>query len=246
MKKFVFVALLMICTVLIAQEPPAPAPEVGTVNSGNIGVETAQTQLQEVSVDKFEYDGFWTARMSTDEGYTRTRLFEGGPAAKQPIPEEQGQAIPDQYVLGVRVDFLRRGIDSFYIYAQRPIPVAGITKSISVWVAGRNFNHELFVLVKDFFGHDYELSMGRLNFQGWKKLTVQVPPQISDGTGTRGIVQKNYHYTSQMGIQIVGFRIDCDPVDAFGSYYVYFDDLRVETDLFAENNRDEDDPVDSW
>jgi hypothetical protein len=49
-----------------------------------------------------------------------------------------------------------------------------------------------------------------------------------------------------MGIRIVGFRIDCDPIEAYGSYYVYFDDLRAVTDLFAENNRDPDDMADGW
>jgi hypothetical protein len=49
-----------------------------------------------------------------------------------------------------------------------------------------------------------------------------------------------------MGIKVVGFRIDCDPMEAQGAYYVYFDDLRAVTDLFAENNRDEDDMSDGW
>jgi hypothetical protein len=35
-------------------------------------------------------------------------------------------------------------------------------------------------------------------------------------------------------------------MEAFGSYYIYFDDLRAVTDLFAENNRDADDMTDGW
>jgi hypothetical protein len=49
-----------------------------------------------------------------------------------------------------------------------------------------------------------------------------------------------------MGIKIVGFRVDVDPAEALGSYYLYLDDLRATTDLFAENNRDADDMDDSW
>jgi hypothetical protein len=49
-----------------------------------------------------------------------------------------------------------------------------------------------------------------------------------------------------LGIKIRGFRIDVDPMEALGSYYVYLDDLRAVTDLFAEDNRDEDDMDDSW
>jgi hypothetical protein len=113
-----------------------------------------------------------------------------------------------------------------------------------MWIVGRNFNHEIKILIQDFFGRNYELYMGKLNFQGWKKLTVAVPPQSDDGV--HGVIQRNYHYNNQMGLKVTGFRIDCDPMEAYGSYYVYFDDLRAVTDLFAENNRDADDMADSW
>jgi hypothetical protein len=35
-------------------------------------------------------------------------------------------------------------------------------------------------------------------------------------------------------------------METYGSYYIYFDDLRAVTDLFAENNRDVDDMADAW
>jgi hypothetical protein len=142
------------------------------------------------------------------------------------------------------VDFLRRGYSSFTIYPVRPIPIEGITKTVSVWVVGRNHNHELKLLIEDFFGRPFELHMGRLNFQGWKRLTVAIPPQAEDGFN--GIVQRNYHYNNHMGLKIRGFRIDANPWEAFGSYYIYFDDLRAVTDLFAEQNRDPDDMPDGW
>jgi len=113
-----------------------------------------------------------------------------------------------------------------------------------VWVAGRNYNHVLKLIVQDFFNNQFELTLGKLNFQGWKKLSVAIPPQNPDGVS--GIIQRNYHYTSQMGLKIIGFKIECDPMEAFGTYYVYFDDLRAVTDLFAEDSRDEDDMVDGW
>jgi hypothetical protein len=109
---------------------------------------------------------------------------------------------------------------------------------------GRNYNHELVLLIEDFFGRPFELYMGKLNFQGWKKLTVAIPPQAEDGFN--GIVQRNYHYNNNLGIKIIGLRVDVDPWEAYGSYYVYFDDLRAVTDLFAEDNRDADDLPDGW
>ena len=241
MKRFVIVALFLAATaVLFAQQ----GTEVGSPNPEMLGIDSAQQQLKEVSVDKFEHDGFWRSTISSDEGYSTSRLFAGAPAAKEPISEEEGMEIPDKYVLGTRIDFLRRGYNSFTIYPIRPIPIEGITKTVSLWIVGRNFNHEIKILIQDFFGRDYELYVGKLNFQGWKKLTVAIPPQADDGV--HGVVQRNYHYNNQMGIKVMGFRIDCDPMEAYGSYYVYFDDLRAVTDLFAENNRDADDMADGW
>jgi len=239
MKKILIVAIfLLIGSFIYAQT------EVGGADPQRLGIETAQQMLKEVSVDKFEYDGFWRSSMSSDEGYTTTRLFAGSPAGKEPIPDEANLNITDQYVLGTRVDYLRRGYNSFTIYPTRPIPIEGITKTVSVWVAGRNYNHDLVLLIQDFFGRYYEFYMGKLNFMGWKKMTATIPPQADDGFS--GVVQRNYHYNSNMGIKIVGFRIDCDPLEAYGSYYIYFDDLRATTDLFAEYHRDPDDMVDGW
>lgn len=216
--------------------------ELGAPDPQRVGVDSAQQKLKEVSVDKFEAAGFWFSSISSDEGYTTTRLFEGGPAGKQPVEDEKDMNIPDKYVLGTRVDFLRRGNTSIQLYPIRPIPIEGITKTISVWVVGRNYNHTMKILVQDFFNNKFELYMGKLNFQGWKKLTVAIPPQGSDGRS--GIVQRNYHYNNNMGIKVIGFKIECDPMETFGSYYVYLDDLRAVTDLFAEDNRDPDDMVD--
>ncbi|GHV61599.1 flagellar filament protein FlaA [Spirochaetia bacterium] len=239
MKRFtVAVLFLLFSGFLFAQE------EVGAPDAEQIGIDAAQQLLKEVSIDKFEKEGYWRSAMSTDDGYTTTRLFEGGPAGKEPIPEEADLNMSDRYVLGTRVDFIHRGHTSFTLYPQRPIPVEGITKTVSVWAVGRNYNHELYVQVEDLFGRRFELYMGKLNFQGWKKLTVAIPPQADDGKN--GIVQRNYHYNNQSGLKITGLRVNCDPTEAFGSYYIYFDDLRAVTDLFAESSRDTDDMSDAW
>ena len=218
--------------------------EIGAPDTERLGIDAAQQYLKEVSVDKFEKDGYWMSHMSPDDGYRTTRLFYGSPAGKEAIPDEEGRGITDKYVLGTRIDFIHRGYTSFMIYPNRPIPIEGITKLVSVWVAGRNYNHELKLLIEDFFGRNFELYIGKLNFTGWKKMTVAIPPQAEDGKN--GIVQRNYHYNNNLGLKIRGFRVDVDPMEAYGSYYIYLDDLRAVTDLFAEDNRDPDDIPDGW
>lgn len=228
----------------------APAAAIGSPDPTRIGVDSAQQKLKEVSIDKFEAAGFWDAKMSADEGMIQSRLFEGSPAGKalEPIPEERyvgiDPKVADKYALGVRVDFYRRGFNELWVMAKKPIPVEGIAKTLSVWVVGRNYNHLMKVVLEDFFGTRFELPLGKLNFQGWKKLSIAIPPQSADGTS--GIVQRNFHYNNRMGLKVAGFKIECDPMEAYGVYYVYFDDLRAVTDLFAEDNRDPDDMSDAW
>lgn len=251
MKKacIVLLALVAVSGVALAQTP-APATEVGSPDPNKIGVDTAQQKLKEVSVDQFEAAGFWDAKISNDDGISTARLFEGRPAgsAAEPVadPRYVGQdpKIVNKYVFGVRTDFYQRGYNEIFVNAKRPIPIEGITKIVSVWVIGRNYNHTLYLQLQDFFGNEFELQMGKLNFQGWKKLTVAIPPQNPDGR--TGIVQRNYHYTSHMGLKVKGFRVQCDPDEAYGSYYIYFDDLRAVTDLFSEDSRDQDDMPDTW
>lgn len=208
-----------------------------------IGADSAKQALREVSVDMFEREGSWNARISSDNGVISARLFEGAPAAKEPLEGAENEGIEDKRVLGIKVEFFRRGINSFHITAARPIPIEGITKTVSVWVAGRNQGHSLYLLVQDYFGNNFELYMGDLTFSGWKKLTVAIPPSPD---GERGIVQQSAYFGSKPGLRIVGFRVDCDPVLARGAYYMYLDDLRAVTDLYDMENHDQDDMDDNW
>jgi len=213
--------------------------ETGT-EAEQLGADTAQQALEEVSVSRFEDPGFWKVNVPRDQGVIQHRRLEGTPADKEPIEGEQEAGIQaqDTYVLGVKTEFFPpRSSTSITVEPQRPLPVPGITKTISVWVVGRNFNHDLYILLRDLEGDLKRLRMGKLNFSGWKKLTVAVPPTVQ---------QQNVHYPQLSGIQIVGFEIEPDLMEAYGDYYVYFDALRVTTDLFIEQSRDEDDMNDSW
>ncbi len=169
----------------------------------------------------------------------RRSASSGRPPGSSPSRTEGTIGIKedDKYVLGVKVSFFHRGVAEFSVHPQNPIPVEGIVKTLSVWVVGRNFNHVLKIQFTDYRGQPQELTIGTLNFIGWKKLTVAIPPSI---------LQTEYHYTYRSGIRITGLKIETDPLDSFGTYYVYFDDLRAVTDLFGESKRDSDDMSDGW
>ena len=200
---------------------------------------TAIEKLKEISISKMEDASFWDSSFSSDNGLMQLRSFEGGSVEKEPVSQEQSIANieEDKNVLGAKVYFFRRGVMNFSVYPIRPIPVEGITKTISVWVAGRNKEHELELLLLDNDNNHVVLPMGKLNFSGWKKLTVTIPPNIK---------QRNYSYENRSGLQIAGFNIECDIDETYGRYYIYFDDIRAVTDLFSEDDLLKDDIPDSW
>ncbi len=212
-------------------------------DASNIGNDSARQALREVSVDRFEREGSWNVHISSDNGVIAGRLFDGSPAAKEPLNDEENQESEDSKVLGVKVEFFRRGVNSFYLTAARPVAIEGVTKTVSVWVCGRNMGHEMWLIVQDYYGNEFEIWLGSLEFSGWKKLTTAIPPSED---GVHGIVQSSIYYGDRPGLRIVGFRVDCNPMDAQGSYYLYMDDLRAVTDLYDIENRDADDMIDNW
>lgn len=237
MKKFLLSVLVAAAACAVfAQNSLVEEP-----NPETVGNDSAMQALREVSLDKFERDGSWFVHMSPDYGVIAARNFEGSPAMKELLKGEE--EVEDTQVLGVKVEFFRRGVNSFYINAQRPIAIEGVTKTVSVWVCGRNQGHDMFLLVEDYFGRNYELYMGNLGFSGWKKLTCVVPPSPDS---EHGIVQRSAYYGNKPGLRIIGFRVDCNPMLARGTYYMYLDDLRCVTDLYDLENQDIDDMSDAW
>ena len=201
--------------------------------------ETTRSQLQEISVTRFEDPRYWSVYAPIENANTvHTRLAdvandeidqlqsaeEGGFLAYQPT---------DEYVLGIRADFMRRGFLDIEIDLSRPIAIPGITCQISVWVAGRNWRHDLFLVIKDVHGERKELRVGTMRFRGWRKMAVDIPPyeENRDQGLVRGVRQHDPHFPYQTGIEIVGFIIRPYFVETIGSYYVYFDDMRALTDL---------------
>lgn len=240
---FSVLILMMVWSGVVYSQADSPLAEVGTPSAENIGTDSAQQRLSDVTITKFEDPGFWQSTIASDEGFMTLRRRVGSPNDKVALDKERLEAEsaigdpPGNYSLGVKVQFYKRALTDFYISPVRPIPIPGKSKTISFWAIGRNFNHRIKLIIEDYFGERKELNIGKLNFIGWKKLTVAVPPTI---------IQSDYHYTAKMGIKFLGFKVECDLLETMGTFYIYFDDLSAVTDLFEEESRDPDDIPDDW
>ncbi len=205
--------------------------EVINTNASETSDKKVATELvQTLLVDDFEEAGEWAAYMPRDYGVAIAMRREGGP--KDLVSDK------NKYVLGIKVEFMKRDWSWVSITPARPIKIKGITKTISLWVVGRNFKHTLFLVLKDYLDNVKFLKAEKLIWVGWKQVNINIPDTID---------QENYKITEDRGITFLGFRIEFDPDDLLGRpYFTYFDYLTADTDLFSEKNQNPDDMLDNW
>ena len=149
--------------------------------------------------------------------------------------------------LGIHGKFDRRGYNWVDIYPARTgsggdgedpeafeIPIPGRIKYLDMWVWGSNLNYYMEAYFRDHQGVVYALPMGTLAYQGWKNLRVQVPTSIP---------QSKRILPRLAGLTFVKFRIWTTPVERVDNFYVYFNQMKVLTDVF-ESMYDGDDLAD--
>ncbi len=95
-------------------------------------------------------------------------------------------SIRDQYPAPVKkskkylgVKIYGRSGDYFSIIPPNPMIIKKNCSSISAWVYGKGFTGELSIFVEDANGSAHRLVFGKLNFLGWRKLTVKVPKKVA-------------------------------------------------------------------
>lgn len=208
-------------------------------NAGQVGSDVAvadPTKLQEVQVSTMNDPSAWVGQMRRNDGLITVRSFEGGAADKEPLNGEESESDEQNRILGTRIQFLRRSLSQFTIKAVNPIPIQGVTKTISVWVAGRNTQHTLSIVIRDYEGRRHELVLGQLDFSGWKQLSVSIPENV---------VQNDPNYGHIAGITFEEFIVHADLLESRGTFFLWLDDVRALVDMFAvATGRAEDDPRD--
>jgi hypothetical protein len=209
-------------------------------------VSSANSQIVEIRLSGFEDASFWKVAMPIDQGVISKMSKKGYPrdlSGDDSIIAKRDKKydIPRNYardkVLGIKVEYITRGYNWFTLKPVKPIMVEGVCQSLSVWVAGRNYKHWLRAIIQNFYGEDMLVYVDRLNFIGWKELMVSIPETV---------VQRDFHFVDKIGIKFNGFVVECDPMETFGVYYIYFDEMRAMTDVFNEKTRDIDDMHDDW
>jgi hypothetical protein len=142
--------------------------------------------------------------------------------------------------LGVHAKWDRKGYNYFELVpvaegsdgdmVPTPIPIRGKASRLDLWVWGGNYNYYLEVHLLDHRGVPHRLFVSDLNFTGWRNLSLDIPNAIPQFV--RWIPQER-------PLSITKFVVWTRPDERVDDFYIYFDELKVLTDV-AENRFDGD------
>ena len=190
-------------------------------------------------LNDFEDCEDWRAEATCPLGETKIRKYDGRPKPMKdgkevdengnegkfpPESEEKESGIKhkNDFVLGVKTYFMDRGFDRVEVSPPNEYIIRGKAKEIKLWVLGRKFRHTLYVKLRDYKGQIHKLKIGRLDFWGWREMSVIIPGWLPQSSNY-AVMDKNLHFVS--------FFVECDKFEAPGPFYFYIDQFRVITDL---------------
>ena len=191
-----------------------------------------KTGLIEDWLNDFEVCEDWRAVATSPLGDTKIRKIIGKPRpfdekgkvveTPNEITDDNGLTHKTEYVLGVKSYFSDRGYDRVEVYPPNEYIIRGKAKEMKVWALGRKFRHTLYVKLRDYTGNIHKIKIGRLNFWGWRELSVILPGWLPQAA-KYAMLDKNLHFVS--------FFVESDRFEVPGTFYFYLDNFRVITDL---------------
>lgn len=200
-------------------------PSLSFAQYFSLGLNFQMEDIRSVILDDFEdNDNNWQTSASrfTDDAFPKTKFgVEGAPIALS----RASSAEENKYVMGVRAAFTRKGYNKIWVYPEEEIVIPGHAKKLDVWVWGANYYYSLYVHLRDYRGIVHKLPLGSLHFMGWRNLSVEIPPQIP---------QEVRYLPLEKPLSLVRFEIWTEPRERVDDYIIYFDHLKVLTNMYKQ------------
>lgn len=191
-----------------------------------------KTGLIEDWMSDFEACEDWRATSTSPLGDTKIRKIPGKPRpmdkdgnvveTPNEVTDDNGLTHKNENVIGVKSYVADRGYDRVEVLPPNEYIIRGKAKEIKIWALGRKLRHTLFVKLRDYRGKLHKIKVSRLDFWGWKELSVIIPGWMPQ-SASYAMLDKNLHFVS--------FFVESDRFEAPGTYYFYLDNFRIVTDL---------------
>ena len=239
-------------------------PNIETAHSKiltNVPSDISADELRAVVIEDFENPGDWQVEAVPKKNpdpkkdpvpALELKYIDGAPSDLNPerwTADKKG--MEKKRILGLHFRFKYPGYNSIHIipppevqwddptkkvmtydsrvgkYIQeRAIQLPGQSRGISIWVHGRGNDYYLEAWLKDWKGEVHIVKFGSMNYVGWRPLIAKIPPYIP---------QEIESYPQTKLLKIVRFVIRSTPDAAPEDTYVFFDQLKVLTDVFEVN-----------
>ena len=200
-------------------------PSLSFAQYFSLGLNFQMEDIRSVILDDFEdNDNNWQTSASrfTDDAFPKTKFgVEGAPIALS----RASSAEENKYVMGVGAAFTRKGYNKIWVYPEEEIVIPGHAKKLDVWVWGANYYYSPYVHLRDYRGIVHKLPLGSLHFMGWRNLSVEIPPQIP---------QEVRYLPLEKPLSLVRFEIWTEPRERVDDYIIYFDHLKVLTNMYKQ------------
>lgn len=203
-----------------------------------VAAQSRSVNYETYIVDDFDNpdasDWTWKAFGSkfVTEGYPVVKSFDGLPNALRVMQSKNTETTPK--ILGLEVKYDRKGDNWTDIVpmaedkdgkdAPYEIPFKGRVARLDLWVWGANYAYELQLLVRDSNGRVHTLSMGLVDHEGWKNMSVNIPANIQQASPYLNGVQQ---------MSFVAFRLRTMPTERVDSFYMFFDQFKALTDTYT-------------
>lgn len=159
---FTILALLMITSAYPQNKKSDTAEKKGETVSGDI--------YQEIILENFESTNF----AQKDIQYRVSKEQKASIAIRDqyPAPIKDSKKYLGLKLYGRKGDFLN-------LVPPKKLIIDKFCKNISIWIYGKMFAGELSLLLKDANNQPHRLVFGKLDFLGWRKLSVKINPEIA-------------------------------------------------------------------
>ena len=200
-----------------------------------LGADETTLTYATVVIESFDdpTDQIWIARGSkfNTDGYPKVTYVPTWPQALFGRNWEN----KDLRCMGVEGKFNRKGFNYIELIpvsqdnegnmVSDPIKIPGRAQYLDIWVWGSNYDYYLEAHIIDYLGIDHVLPLGSLQYDGWRNLSVTIPTAIP---------QKDIHLPKYKNIELTKLVLWTQPVEDVNGFYVYFDHIKVLTDLYQE------------